>query len=74
MTSPIITCECGAKVRVPGDATNRAFRCPKCKAALAMPALALPAGQVVVSSQRLDAGESVVCPICQTAVAPKNRS
>jgi len=66
MTSPIITCECGAKVRVPADASNRAFRCPKCKAALALPA----PGSVVVSSRSLDAGEAVVCPICQTAVAP----
>jgi len=29
--SEIITCECGAKVRLPAERSDRAFRCPKCK-------------------------------------------
>lgn len=77
----ILNCQCGAKVRVPADASARTFRCPKCKAALSVPAVAEQAfasapapvsapPAMLVSSRPLVVGESVVCPICQTAVAP----
>lgn len=62
-TSPIVTCSCGAKVRLPPDAASRALRCPKCKAPLA-PA----ADAVVVSARPLEVGTGTVCPICQTAI------
>jgi uncharacterized membrane protein len=63
-SSSILTCECGAKVRVPTKPSNRTFRCPKCKAELALPAV------VVRSSQPLERGGAVVCPICQTNIEP----
>jgi len=63
-TSPIITCACGAKVRLPPDAASRALRCPKCKAPLEV-----TAASVVVAAQSLDVGSGTVCPICQTAIA-----
>src|SRR5262245_17665310 len=63
MSVAIVTCACGAKVRVPTDA-GRAFACPRCKAPLAAPALA-----DAVSSRPLTSGESAECPICQTPIA-----
>lgn len=68
MTSTIITCKCGAKVRLRTEAADREFRCPKCKAALAIPApRTAPAEEAFsVSSRPLAVGESVICPICQT--------
>ncbi|MGE3244460.1 MAG: RING finger protein [Pirellulales bacterium] len=73
MTSTIITCECGAKVRVQADAAGSSFRCPKCKATIGVPAapavatLATSVASLSVSSRPLSAGEAVICPICQTA-------
>ena len=34
--SEIITCPCGAKVRLPEQTANRAFRCPQCKNGIAL--------------------------------------
>jgi Prokaryotic RING finger family 1 len=69
MTAVIVSCECGAKVRVRTDAASRSLRCPKCKAAIAVPQSAAPAvdDSLSVSSRPLAVGESVICPICQTA-------
>lgn len=63
MTSPIIACQCGAKIRVPAETSNRSLRCPKCKEVLV-----LPEASVVLSSRPLHASESAVCPICQTSI------
>jgi hypothetical protein len=59
----VITCECGAKVRLPADTTSRAMRCPKCKVALA-----LTTDAVVLSTTKLETGYAAVCPICQTVI------
>ena len=64
MTSAIVTCECGAKVRLPTDPANRSFRCPQCKTGLA-----LTADSAVLTATALDAGRAAMCPICQTAIA-----
>ncbi len=61
--SPIVTCQCGAKVRLPADAASRAFRCPKCKAPLS--AAATPA---MVQATAVAAGHGEICPICQTTI------
>ncbi|MEX2316810.1 MAG: RING finger protein [Pirellulales bacterium] len=63
MSSTIITCQCGAKVRLPAESASRSLRCPKCKAALA-----LAAGAATLSSAPLSVGEAAVCPICQTVI------
>lgn len=61
MTDSFITCECGAKLRLPEERENRAFRCPQCKKGVALTTAvkALPeyAGPVDTTT---------VCPICQT--------
>jgi hypothetical protein len=63
MTAGIVTCECGAKVRLPAEHGSRAFRCPQCKTALA-----LTADSLVLTSTPLDAAREAICPICQTAI------
>lgn len=61
----IIACGCGAKVRLPKGAGHRVFRCPACKAAIA-----LTLDAKVLSSRQLVPGDAgATCPICQTAVA-----
>ena len=81
--SQIITCSCGAKLRVPADA-SRALRCPRCKTAIALPAEApVRAAPPLRDAAALrDAGSvdnpapaaatvaaGAVCPICQTGIA-----
>ena len=63
--SPIIECECGAKIRLPKQRANRAFRCPRCKQGIP-----LSAGAKVLPTKK--AGPRIAgstCPICQTALA-----
>jgi hypothetical protein len=62
--SEIITCDCGAKVRLPRDKTSRSFRCPACK--LAIP-LSIDA-QAIPTVRLGDAARGVLCPTCQCDV------
>ena len=60
----IITCECGAKVRLPTDASSRTLRCPRCKGGIA-----LTVDARVIASTQLKAGDpGATCPICQTNI------
>jgi ssDNA-binding Zn-finger/Zn-ribbon topoisomerase 1 len=60
----IISCECGANVRLPKSSANRAFRCPICKTALA-----LTVDAKVLFARQLQAGDpGATCPICQTGI------
>lgn len=62
--SDIITCECGAKVRLPSERSDRAFRCPKCKTGIA-----LTVDAQVLSTTTISVGdEGGMCPICQTQI------
>jgi hypothetical protein len=60
----IVTCSCGAKVRVPAEA-SRALRCPRCKSTIAVPA-EVTAGE---SAPAAVTASGAVCPICQTTIA-----
>ncbi len=61
----IITCQCGANVRLPEAAEDRKFRCPNCKVGIAVSVDA-----TVLSSSRLGPGDvGVTCPICQSPIA-----
>lgn len=61
----ITTCVCGAKVRVPDQSENRAFRCPVCKAGIA-----LTVDARVLSSSPLRPGDpGATCPLCQSAIS-----
>jgi hypothetical protein len=60
--STIVTCSCGARVRVQEYADDRTFCCPRCKAELVRPVAAR-----TVSAQRpTAAGSEALCPICQS--------
>lgn len=63
--STIVTCPCGARVRVPTPISGRAFRCPDCKQAIALTAegAALPSRTLGPSEQ------GAACPICQTTIS-----
>jgi hypothetical protein len=85
MAGSIVTCQCGAKVRAPADATQ-SFRCPRCKTPLSVasgaapssppptvaaphPAPAATSAVPALTSATLDPGCEAMCPICQTAIA-----
>ncbi|MGO8749845.1 MAG: RING finger protein [Thermoguttaceae bacterium] len=63
--SQVITCQCGAKVRLPEETANRAFRCPKCKNGIA---LTLDA-KVLRSAPLKPGAAGATCPICQSGIA-----
>jgi len=66
-THSIVTCECGAQVRLPVDRVGRTFRCPSCKKLLT-PAAPAPDTRVVATTT-FGAGQTrTLCPICQTPI------
>jgi len=62
----LVSCACGARVKLPEDRSNRAFRCPRCKAEL----VAAGDGPIVTSALAGPRTEGATCPICQSAVGP----
>lgn len=65
MAERIISCECGASVRLPKDPANRAFRCPSCKSPIALTVDA----RMLSSHKQSASAVGATCPICQTVVA-----
>ena len=63
MSSSIVECDCGAKVRLPERETNRSYRCPKCKKGIA-----ITVDSLVLNSVTVDVGQHSTCPICQTVI------
>lgn len=67
--STIVTCQCGASLRVPTPASGRAFRCPDCKEPIALSS----EGQTL-AWRLLQPGErGATCPICQTQIEAEER-
>jgi uncharacterized membrane protein/predicted RNA-binding Zn-ribbon protein involved in translation (DUF1610 family) len=64
--STVISCTCGAKIKLPETRSNQAFRCPRCKAEL----IAAGTGRIVTTAVALPRGHGPTCPICQTAIGP----
>jgi predicted RNA-binding Zn-ribbon protein involved in translation (DUF1610 family) len=61
----IVTCSCGARVRLPEGARGQAFRCPQCKAEIQTTVDAK-----VLSAYRARPGlPEATCPICQSTIA-----
>jgi len=60
----VVSCQCGARVRVPESPTGLAIRCPRCKAELTVPG----AGPIVTSALADPGSQGATCPICQTAI------
>lgn len=69
MSSNVISCNCGAKVRLPEQQASRSFRCPKCKTPLA-----ITTGATALSLTSIPPGQQIVCPICQTDITPGEAS
>lgn len=61
----IITCQCGCKVSVPEDSVNRNFRCPVCKAGIALS----HSDELLGTTPLAAASAGVICPVCQSAIA-----
>lgn len=90
MDPAIVTCACGAKVRVRNDNSGVELRCPKCKTVLraAMPAVAArestsgtaavvastASEPVVKTAVAIEAPAGTTCPICQSTIEPTEQS
>jgi hypothetical protein len=68
--STVVSCTCGARIKLPESRGNVALRCPKCKAELVTPAQ----GQIVTSALADPRAAGATCPICQTAIGPDEAS
>jgi len=64
MPEMIVTCNCGAKVRLPEASASRAFRCPQCKTPLA-----ITVDSLVLATSSVSVGRDATCPICQSDIA-----
>ena len=60
----VVSCPCGARVRLPAASEGRAFRCPKCKTEL----LATLDDKILTSTLAHGGTVGSACPICQAAV------
>jgi len=61
----LVSCTCGAKIKLPEVRSNLALRCPRCKAELHLP----DEGRIVTSSLSGPSTEGATCPVCQSTIA-----
>jgi hypothetical protein len=62
--SALVSCTCGARVKLPEVQSNLALRCPRCKAELQV-----PSERLIVTSSLAGAGtEGATCPVCQSTI------
>jgi uncharacterized paraquat-inducible protein A len=62
----VVSCNCGAKIKVPESRMGQALRCPRCKADLG----GGDDGRIVTSALADPLTKGATCPICQTTVQP----
>jgi predicted RNA-binding Zn-ribbon protein involved in translation (DUF1610 family) len=62
----VVSCTCGAKIKLPEGRSNQAFRCPSCKAEL----IAADENRIVTSSLADPRAQGASCPICQSPIGP----
>lgn len=60
----VVSCQCGARVRLPDQRPGLAVRCPRCKAELPPDG----EGPIVTSALAGSHGTGATCPICQTTI------
>ena len=60
----VVSCTCGAKIKLPERRSNQALRCPRCKAEL----VAADTGQIVTSALADPRSQGASCPICQSPI------
>ena len=68
--STVVSCTCGARIKLPETRGNVVLRCPKCKAELVTPA----EGQIVTSALADPRALGATCPICQTSIGADEAS
>ena len=61
----VVSCTCGAKIKLPETGSSPVFRCPRCKAELR----AGGESRIVTSALADPRSGGATCPICQTTVA-----
>ena len=66
----VVSCQCGARVRLPESPSGLAVRCPRCKAELTAPGVGNGDAPIVSSALAGPQAADAICPICQTAVGP----
>jgi Prokaryotic RING finger family 1 len=64
--STVVSCTCGARIKVPEGRSSQAFRCPRCKSELT----AAGETRIVTSALADPLSEGATCPICQTTITP----
>jgi hypothetical protein len=64
--SAVVSCTCGAKVKLPESRSIQAFRCPRCKAEL----VSAGDGRIITSALADPRSQGATCPICQSAIIP----
>ena len=62
----VVSCTCGAKIKLPDGRSNQSFRCPRCKAEL----VAADLGRIVTSALADPQSQGASCPICQSPIGP----
>jgi Prokaryotic RING finger family 1 len=62
----VVSCICGAKIKLAEGRSSQAFRCPRCKTEL----IAAGLGGIVTSSLADPQSQGATCPICQTPIGP----
>src|SRR5262249_5710127 len=66
--STIVSCSCGARVRLPEDRLGKLFRCPRCKAEF----MATADTRAVSSTPGNGAAAGNLCPTCQTTIGAED--
>ncbi len=62
----VVSCTCGAKIKLPESVSGKAFRCPRCNAEL----IAASERRIVTSSLADPHSRGATCPICQSPIGP----
>jgi hypothetical protein len=61
----VVSCTCGARIKLPEARSNQALRCPRCKAEQ----VAAAPGPIVTSALADPRTHGATCPVCQSVVA-----
>jgi Prokaryotic RING finger family 1 len=62
----VVSCTCGAKIKIPETRSSQAVRCPRCKAELR----AGGDSRIVTSALADPLSRGATCPVCQTTIEP----
>lgn len=63
----VVSCTCGAKIKLPEARASQAFRCPRCRAELRSGG---ESSRIVTADLSDPLGQGANCPVCQTTIEP----